>query len=197
MQVPCKRPLFQEGVWMLRDTSFIWGLGLTRMGQSIGLPQPCLWDDASGAFLPAPQPCPLPPVSPLQAGSVLSTQPLLRSHLLHSDHVFSVPTLADGPPPWPELRSTEINSGQTASLAMPYRHTSMQTHTRSPHPPHPPPPFAFVVWSLELVQVPELSLLLPTDHPLGTCSRWLFMVGAFVRYSINEWMNKCMFFPIL
>ncbi|XP_066227810.1 uncharacterized protein [Saccopteryx leptura] len=42
---------------------------------------------------------------------------------------------ADGPLPRPELRSTEITQGQTASLAMSSRHVSLQTHLH-PHPRH-------------------------------------------------------------
>lgn len=176
MQVPhAKTPKFQEGFDAL-ETLTIWAWALQGWGRSTGF-SPALSEITRvepSSLHPSPARC----LQCLLCRLVLCwAQPLLRSQFSAQRNVFSVPTLADGP----HLGWIEKHRNQTAEradcLAMPYRHTSMQTHTRSPHPPHPPPPFAFVVsepgagpgaW--------ELSLLLPTDHPLGTCPRWLFMV---------------------
>lgn len=144
-----QRPLsFRKGFDAL-ETLTIWAWALPRMGQVRASPQPWAghleWSlPPCTPALPACLPC------PLQAGSVLSTQPLLRSQFSAQRKCFLCAHFSRWPPTLAWIETQKSNSGQTASLAMPYRHTSMQTHTRSPHPPQLSPPLpsrCFWAWS--------------------------------------------------
>ena len=171
-----QRPLsFRKGFDAL-ETLTIWAWALTRMGQEHGHLSSPEWDHASRASLPAPQPCPLLLASPLQAGSVLSTQPLLRSQFSAQWKCFLCAHFSRWPP---TLAWIEKHRNQTADRRLPWQcligtQACKLTPALLTLPHHLPS----LILSLELVQVPELSLLLPTDHPLSTCPRCLFVVGV-------------------
>lgn len=191
-----QRPLsFRKEVDAL-ETLTIWAWALARMGQEHGHLSSPEWDHASRASLPAPQPCPLLPASPLQAGSVLSTQPLLRSQFSAQRKCFLCAHFSRWPP---TLAWIEKHRNQTADRRLPWQ-CLIGTQACKLTPalltlPHPPPPFAFVdsepgagpgAWA-----EPSSAHRPPTEHlpQVLVCGRY-----SGNRYSISEWMNECMFF---
>lgn len=86
-----------------------------------------------------------------------------EANFLHSEDAFSVHTVADGPLPWPELRSSEIKLG-TDGLSG----NVLQAHKRA-NSHRPPLPFVVIVstpWGWPGTPW-RRALLCPADHRPG------------------------------